>query len=475
MKELNVNGRMMVKTLKRQFADTFGLSLRVYLGQHFADDNSTLASIRREGCAGGELSVYGQMQVGNFENKMLEEFGIKVQVANADDSKLVDNKLTLAAASNGATKAVKKESNPAEVAEELDSAEVADAEAGFALPDWAADLGMAGFGASKERPAQADDDSDTNTYTLTLSGTFYGLQLAKIDVENEAVMERVKETDLSDNFEIADTMNFIANEAEVENLPEMYFYSNCNQCLEHLTVENESGEMVFDIDDLDELEGMVEDNYPSPYDLGVQLRNNISSAKNDGLVFEMSVDNKDLVDYLEKECCDSEEFDACMAALKMDVDSGWEELAFANMAPEIAKTWRAALACEDEERGWIDSATRSLPVIANSGDEDEDSRFLAWMKYYNDATMKFQINLPEGEEFDITKLHLIKEEDWWDYDPFYPEAINEILSDTLGPIEAIEYDGKFYYADKESGMELGRLRDGAAAICDIRLAEANLD
>lgn len=475
MKELNVNGRMMVKTLKRQFADTFGLSLRVYLGQHFADDNSTLASIRREGCAGGELSVYGQMQVGNFENKMLEEFGIKVQVANADDSKLVDNKLTLAAASNGATKAVKKESNPAEVAEESDSAEESDAKAGFALPDWAADFGLAGFGTCEERPAQADDDSDTRTYTLTLSGTFYGLQLAKIDVENEAVMERVKETDLSDNFEIADTMTFIASESDVENLPEMYFYSNCNQCLEHLTVENESGEMVFDIDDLDELEGMVDDNYPSPYDLGVQLRNNMSSAKNDGLVFEMSVDNKELVDYLKKECCDSDEFDACMTALKMDVDSGCDDLAFANMAPEIAKTWHAALACEDEERGWIDSATRILPVIANYGDEDENSRFLAWMKYYNDATMRFQISLPESEEFDITKLHLIKEEDWWDFDPFYPEAINEILSDTLGPIEAIEYDGKFYYADKESGMELGRLRDGAAAICDIRLAEANLD
>jgi len=35
------------------------------------------------------------MQVGNFEKKMMELYGIKVQVASGDDSKLVDNSLTL--------------------------------------------------------------------------------------------------------------------------------------------------------------------------------------------------------------------------------------------------------------------------------------------------------------------------------------------------------------------------------------------
>ncbi len=35
------------------------------------------------------------MLVGNFESKIWEEFGIKIQVANLDDSKLVDDKTTL--------------------------------------------------------------------------------------------------------------------------------------------------------------------------------------------------------------------------------------------------------------------------------------------------------------------------------------------------------------------------------------------
>lgn len=37
------------------------------------------------------------MQVGNFEKKVAELFGVGVQVANADDSKLVDNSITLTA------------------------------------------------------------------------------------------------------------------------------------------------------------------------------------------------------------------------------------------------------------------------------------------------------------------------------------------------------------------------------------------
>jgi hypothetical protein len=37
------------------------------------------------------------MQVGNFEKKVAELFGIGVQVANADDSKLADNSITLTA------------------------------------------------------------------------------------------------------------------------------------------------------------------------------------------------------------------------------------------------------------------------------------------------------------------------------------------------------------------------------------------
>ena len=64
----------------------------------FADDDATLASIRQGDAKGGELKVAGNIKVGTFENKMKEIFGVKVQVANSDDSKLADNDITIAAA-----------------------------------------------------------------------------------------------------------------------------------------------------------------------------------------------------------------------------------------------------------------------------------------------------------------------------------------------------------------------------------------
>lgn len=95
MAEFSISGRMKVKTLKASFKEAFGSTLRVYSGQKFADDDATLASIRKDDAKGGEVKVNGNMLVGNFEDKILEEYGIKVQVASPDDSKLVDNKLSI--------------------------------------------------------------------------------------------------------------------------------------------------------------------------------------------------------------------------------------------------------------------------------------------------------------------------------------------------------------------------------------------
>lgn len=95
MADFKISGRMTVKTLKKQFKEQFGSTLRVYHGVKFADDEATLASIRKEGAKGGELTVNGNMKVGTFEDKFLELFGIKVQVSSPDDTKLVDNNITL--------------------------------------------------------------------------------------------------------------------------------------------------------------------------------------------------------------------------------------------------------------------------------------------------------------------------------------------------------------------------------------------
>ncbi len=95
---LNINGRMKVKTLRKDFKSEFGLSLRLYDGRSFADDEATLASIRKGDSKGGEFSPKRNTKVGNLEDKILEMFGIKVQVSGSDDSYLCDNDKTLAGA-----------------------------------------------------------------------------------------------------------------------------------------------------------------------------------------------------------------------------------------------------------------------------------------------------------------------------------------------------------------------------------------
>lgn len=97
MADFSISGKMKVKTLKANFKEEYGSTLRVYNGKKFADDDVTLASIRKEDAKGGEVKINGKMLVGNFEKKILEEFGIRIQVASPDDSKLADDSVTLTA------------------------------------------------------------------------------------------------------------------------------------------------------------------------------------------------------------------------------------------------------------------------------------------------------------------------------------------------------------------------------------------
>ena len=97
MADFTITGRMKVKTLKADFKENFGSTLRVYNGQKFADDDATLASIRKNDAKGGDVKINGNMLVGNFEKKILEEFGIKVQVADIVNTKLISDSITLTA------------------------------------------------------------------------------------------------------------------------------------------------------------------------------------------------------------------------------------------------------------------------------------------------------------------------------------------------------------------------------------------
>ena len=95
MADFRISGRMKVRTLKANFKAAYGSTLRVYKGQRFADDDATLVEIRKDGYHAGDVTINGRMLVGNFEKKIMGEYGIKVQVALPDDSVLADNQISL--------------------------------------------------------------------------------------------------------------------------------------------------------------------------------------------------------------------------------------------------------------------------------------------------------------------------------------------------------------------------------------------
>ena len=103
-KELNVGGRMKVKTLKKDFNDIFGVEIKVYKttttgkGAKAADGDATLASIRGEGAKGGEISLHGRTKVGNVEKMFKDEMGIGIQILDKE-GKLADNSISLSQAS----------------------------------------------------------------------------------------------------------------------------------------------------------------------------------------------------------------------------------------------------------------------------------------------------------------------------------------------------------------------------------------
>jgi len=90
----HVDGRMTVNTLQRQFADAFNAGLRVYepSGKK-AHPKAILAKLRTANDATevGDFEVTNDMKVMDFEYKMKSIFGITVQVALADGSKLAND------------------------------------------------------------------------------------------------------------------------------------------------------------------------------------------------------------------------------------------------------------------------------------------------------------------------------------------------------------------------------------------------
>ena len=96
-RQLEISGQMKIRTLKANFHQLFGSHIRLYDGNRLADNEATVASIAKTRISiGTSISAHGRTKVGNFEHKMMEAFGIRIQVANADDNRLVNNDLSLA-------------------------------------------------------------------------------------------------------------------------------------------------------------------------------------------------------------------------------------------------------------------------------------------------------------------------------------------------------------------------------------------
>lgn len=94
MASMKISGRMLVKSFKAQFKETFGIGVRLYNGSRFADDEATLASIRKGDAKGGDVEIHGNLKVGNAEKLILENFGIKIQIEDKEGN-LADNNHTL--------------------------------------------------------------------------------------------------------------------------------------------------------------------------------------------------------------------------------------------------------------------------------------------------------------------------------------------------------------------------------------------
>lgn len=98
--EIKISGIKKVKTLQKEFHEAFNLTLRVYHkgSNKFADPEATIAKIKEPGSKGGDIKIVGNTKIVNVEKAFLEQYGIKVQVANSDNTSLMSDDLTLGAA-----------------------------------------------------------------------------------------------------------------------------------------------------------------------------------------------------------------------------------------------------------------------------------------------------------------------------------------------------------------------------------------
>lgn len=91
--EIKIDGRLLVSTLCDRFKEEFGGTLRVYNGNKRCTGAEKVTEVAT---STGAYECRGSKTVGGFEKDLLAQFGIKVQVASADDWVLALDEMTLA-------------------------------------------------------------------------------------------------------------------------------------------------------------------------------------------------------------------------------------------------------------------------------------------------------------------------------------------------------------------------------------------
>lgn len=99
--DFDITPSMKVKSLQKDFKENFGLTLRVYNGIKFAEGDKTLGSFKSSKTNSPGFKIKAKMIVDEVEEMFNKNFGLKVQIADKNDTHLVPNKKTLGEAARG--------------------------------------------------------------------------------------------------------------------------------------------------------------------------------------------------------------------------------------------------------------------------------------------------------------------------------------------------------------------------------------
>jgi hypothetical protein len=103
--EFSVAPNKKLKTISRDFMDTFDLALVFYKGNIIAEEDLTLAALNKKTSkeidtkSSEDLKIKASMKIGEVEKLFENTFGVKVQIKDKSGKSLVDNNFTLGHAS----------------------------------------------------------------------------------------------------------------------------------------------------------------------------------------------------------------------------------------------------------------------------------------------------------------------------------------------------------------------------------------